>query len=74
VTTLAPPFAEVGLAERRRLIADIVRARAYVTVRDLSVEFAVTPTTIRTDLDALAGLGVLTRVHGGAVRLAPGGG
>jgi hypothetical protein len=72
VTTLEPRLAGVGIAERRRIIADIVHARAYVSVRELSADFAVTPTTIRTDLAALAGLGALIRVSGGAVRIAPG--
>ncbi len=37
------------------------------SVADLAARFDVTPETIRRDLDALAGRGLLSRVHGGAV-------
>jgi DeoR/GlpR family transcriptional regulator of sugar metabolism len=40
-----------------------------VSVADLSEQFGVSQATIRSDLDALAAQGLLTRAHGGAVPL-----
>jgi DeoR/GlpR family transcriptional regulator of sugar metabolism len=42
-----------------------------VSVADLSEQFGVSQATIRSDLDALAAQGLLTRTHGGAVTLDP---
>jgi len=53
--------------ERQQAIAVLARARGRVAVADLAKRFHVTSETIRRDLDALASLGVLSRVHGGAV-------
>ena len=53
--------------ERRQAIALMARERGRGAVADLARRFQVTSETIRRDLDALASLGVLSRVHGGAV-------
>ena len=53
--------------ERRALILDRVRAHGRVLAADLSAELAVSPDTIRRDLRELDGLGLLRRVHGGAL-------
>jgi DeoR/GlpR family transcriptional regulator of sugar metabolism len=56
------------LAEQRRaLILDEVRRRGGVRVNELTRRLSVSDMTIRRDLDALARLGVLEKVHGGAV-------
>ncbi|QTE29997.1 DeoR/GlpR family DNA-binding transcription regulator [Pengzhenrongella sicca] len=56
------------LASQRqdRILAD-VRARGAVRVADLVVELDVSDMTIRRDIAELARLGVVRRVHGGAV-------
>lgn len=53
--------------ERQHEIAALARERGRVSVADLATRYEVTPETIRRDLDALSALGVLSRVHGGAV-------
>ncbi len=54
-------------AERHRVIAGRARSAGRVDVLELSRDLGVTPETIRRDLTALAGQGLLRRVHGGAV-------
>jgi DeoR family transcriptional regulator, aga operon transcriptional repressor len=54
--------------ERRRLILEQLDQHGRVTVDELARHFGVSAVTIHSDLDALAGLGVLTRSHGGAVQ------
>ncbi|MFD9969551.1 DeoR/GlpR family DNA-binding transcription regulator [Streptomyces sp. NPDC059017] len=59
------------LAEQRRaLILDEVRRRGGVRVNELTRRLNVSDMTVRRDLDALARLGVLEKVHGGAVPVA----
>ena len=53
--------------ERQHEIVTLARGLGRVAVTELAVRFAVTPETIRRDLDALATRGLLSRVHGGAV-------
>ena len=53
--------------ERQQSIARLVVDRGRVGVTDLAEEFAVTTETVRRDLSALERLGLLRRVHGGAV-------
>jgi DeoR/GlpR family transcriptional regulator of sugar metabolism len=55
--------------ERRAQIVAEVRDRDVVEAADLRHRFGVSPMTIRRDLLVLEGLGQLTRVHGGAVRV-----
>ncbi|WP_132993560.1 DeoR/GlpR family DNA-binding transcription regulator [Gordonia zhaorongruii] len=54
--------------ERQRAIANDVRGRGRVSVNDLAERFTVTGETVRRDLAVLQRSGLLTRVHGGAVR------
>ena len=59
-------------AERRAQILDTVRRDGVVRAADLVQEFGVSLMTVRRDLDALAGNGLIDKVHGGAtVRTAP---
>ncbi len=53
--------------ERLHAIATLVEGRRRVSVSELASTFSVTAETIRRDLSALEGSGVLRRVHGGAV-------
>ncbi|MFD3451190.1 DeoR/GlpR family DNA-binding transcription regulator [Streptomyces sp. NPDC058691] len=60
------------LAEQRRaLILDEVRRRGGVRVNELTRKLNVSDMTVRRDLDALARQGVVEKVHGGAVPVAP---
>lgn len=52
--------------ERRQLILDIARETGELNVDALVVRFAVTPQTIRKDLNRLCDERLLTRTHGGA--------
>jgi DeoR/GlpR family transcriptional regulator of sugar metabolism len=54
-------------AERRRLVLQAMDSRNAVSVAELADRLSVSPMTIRRDLESLAGQGMLTRVHGGAV-------
>lgn len=54
--------------ERRRKITELVSSQDRVTVEELARSFSVSPVTVRSDLDALAGSGVLVRSHGGALK------
>jgi DeoR/GlpR family transcriptional regulator of sugar metabolism len=51
---------------RCQKILDSLAGRDVITVRELSDLFSVTEVTIRSDLDALAKLGKISRTHGGA--------
>ena len=53
--------------ERRNLIVKYINKKMKATVTDLSNEFSVSPATIRTDLRALAQIGLISRTHGGAI-------
>jgi DeoR family transcriptional regulator of aga operon len=57
-------------AARRERIRSIVDERGFAKVAQLSQLFGISEVTIRSDLDALADVNALQRVHGGAV---PGG-
>ena len=52
--------------ERQAYIAERVRSRGAVRVSDLTRELDVSDMTVRRDLDQLARLGILDKVHGGA--------
>src|SRR6188768_1785772 len=56
---------------RRAEILAAARQRGGVGLQELSRRFHVSIPTIRRDLSALAERGLLRRVHGGAVPLAP---
>lgn len=55
--------------ERRARILAEVRDHDVVEAAALRRRFGVSPMTIRRDLLVLEGLGEVTRVHGGAVRV-----
>ena len=54
-------------AERRRVIAERIKATGQVAVSVLSTEFQVSEETIRRDLEWLERDGIATRIYGGAV-------
>ncbi len=54
-------------AHRRQMTLERVRERGVVKTSELSQAFAVSPMTIRNDLNALAEKGHLVRIHGGAM-------
>ncbi|MDK0518003.1 DeoR/GlpR family DNA-binding transcription regulator [Streptomyces sp. ML-6] len=59
------------LAEQRRaLILDEVRRRGGVRVNELTRRLNVSDMTVRRDLDVLSRMGVVEKVHGGAVPVA----
>jgi DeoR/GlpR family transcriptional regulator of sugar metabolism len=55
--------------ERREEIKKILDDEKTVRVDDLAKKFFVSPSTIRRDLDRIAGEGAIMRTHGGAVLL-----
>lgn len=60
---------EVFAGERQQSIARIVEHQGRVLVADLSARFGVSAVTIRKDLRALEGEGMVVRAHGGAFAL-----
>ncbi|MBU3057134.1 DeoR/GlpR family DNA-binding transcription regulator [Pseudomonas indica] len=56
----------MSLAPRQQNILELARERGYVSIDELAQAFAVTPQTIRRDINQLAELGLLRRTHGGA--------
>jgi DeoR family glycerol-3-phosphate regulon repressor len=56
----------MSLAPRQQRILDLARERGYVSIDELAQAFAVTPQTIRRDINQLAEQGLLRRTHGGA--------
>ena len=52
--------------DRRAEIVDLVRQQGYVTIEALAKHFAVTPQTVRRDINELSSEGLLNRYHGGA--------
>ena len=55
--------------ERRDQIINLLEREGRVSVVDLSERFDLSQASIRADLDALAGQGLLIRTHGGAIAL-----
>jgi DeoR family fructose operon transcriptional repressor len=53
--------------ERQQAMADLVAQRGRLSVQALAAEYAVTTETVRRDLSVLERVGILRRVHGGAV-------
>jgi DeoR family glycerol-3-phosphate regulon repressor len=51
---------------RQQRILDWIRRDGYATIDALAEHFKVTPQTMRRDINALCGQGLLTRYHGGA--------
>jgi DeoR/GlpR family transcriptional regulator of sugar metabolism len=56
-------------AERRQLIANLIRQQFTVHVQDLCARLGASPSTIRRDLEQLAEEGILKRTYGGAVAI-----
>jgi DeoR family fructose operon transcriptional repressor len=65
--TIDPTAQTLFAVERRRLMVERLKARGRLDAADLAREFDVTSETVRRDLAALAELGLLQRVHGGAL-------
>ncbi len=59
--------------QRQAVILDLARTAGRVEVARLAEDLDVTPETVRRDLTALAGAGLLRRVHGGAIPADPNG-
>jgi DeoR family glycerol-3-phosphate regulon repressor len=55
-----------GSAQRRERIVELVRRQGFVSIEALAQLFAVTPQTVRRDINALCDQAVLQRHHGGA--------
>jgi DeoR family glycerol-3-phosphate regulon repressor len=55
------------LSRRQSEIISLLRANGRVTVEELTALFAVSPQTIRRDLNEMSEARVITRVHGGAI-------
>lgn len=55
------------IEERRRLIKSLIDSQGRVTVEELSARFGISLVTIRTDLNALAEIGAIVRIRGGAL-------
>lgn len=55
--------------ERKEIILQLINQNNSVSVDDLSKKFNVSPVTIRTDLNDLQNKNLLTRTHGGAIKL-----
>src|SRR5687767_10290852 len=53
--------------ERQQAMAQLVTARGRLSVNQLAAEYDVTTETVRRDLSALERMGLVRRVHGGAV-------
>ncbi|MFG6666432.1 DeoR/GlpR family transcriptional regulator [Halomonas sp. HNIBRBA4712] len=51
---------------RQDAIVELVRQHGYVSIEQLTEHFAVTPQTVRRDLNTLSDEGRIRRVHGGA--------
>lgn len=56
----------MNLPARQQSILDLVRERGYLSIEELAQQFAVTPQTIRRDINQLAEQNLLRRYHGGA--------
>lgn len=54
-------------AERRQEILKLIQQTGLVSVDDLAAQFAVSPSTIRRDLNELHRLGIVQRTYGGAL-------
>jgi len=62
-----PSSSRLLVEERRRLIVEQVEREGRATVEELAARFAISPVTIRADLEALARNAAIVRSHGGAL-------
>ena len=60
------------VTERRERIMQALQQQGRIVASELSETLAVSPDTIRRDLEDLAAAGLLRRVHGGALPHSPG--
>jgi len=58
---------KLSTEDRRNRIIDIITQKGRVKVADLSKQFDTSEVTVRNDLSELENMGLLDRVHGGAV-------
>ncbi len=58
------------LNERQKAILKAINENDFASIRELSETHEVSEATIRRDIDTLADVGLVGRVHGGAVKLA----
>ena len=58
----------IGLDERRGRMLSVIKEREFVPVTELSDRFGISEVTVRSDLAALASLGQIHRIRGGAIR------
>ena len=52
--------------ERERAILELLERRGFIAFRELDKHLDASPATLRRDLERLAGMGTIERVHGGA--------
>jgi Transcriptional regulators of sugar metabolism len=57
----------IGLDERRERMLSLIKEREFVPVTELSDRFGISEVTVRSDLAALASLGQIHRIRGGAI-------
>lgn len=57
----------IGLDERRGRMLSVIKEREFVPVTELSDRFGISEVTVRSDLAALASLGQIHRIRGGAI-------
>jgi DeoR family glycerol-3-phosphate regulon repressor len=64
---MAMDASALPLSRRQSEIISLLRANGRVTVEELTALFAVSPQTIRRDLNEMSEARIITRVHGGAI-------
>src|SRR5262245_9084244 len=64
---VTPVETRLNMQERRRQIRAQVESQSQGSVADLAKRYQVSAVTIRSDLAALADMGALVRIHGGAL-------
>lgn len=55
-----------SIQDRHRAMLKLVNTFGFMSIDDLAQRFSLTPQTIRRDINAMAGQGLLQRYHGGA--------
>lgn len=58
-------------SQRKNLLLDMLRREGQVVAKKAAEEFSLSEDTIRRDLREMASEGLLRRVHGGAMPVAP---
>jgi DeoR family glycerol-3-phosphate regulon repressor len=65
-STMMADYGGFELNRRQQAMLKLVEEQGFVSVEELAQHFAVTAQTIRRDINALCGAGLLRRYHGGA--------